>query len=132
MDLNLQKCRKRAGFKTQKDAASALGVPERRYASWERNEAMMSLEQAYNCAVLFGCTIDEIAGLPTPDCVYTDPQQAELNDYYENSNDTGKLQIFQAAKNAFANIENRLTKGAIVGSSEWTGMGSRKSASGVA
>ena len=49
MNLQLQRLRKLAGFKTQKEVADALGVPERRYASWEREEAMINLEQAYNC-----------------------------------------------------------------------------------
>lgn len=69
MDLQLKKYRKLAGFKKQKDAAQALGIPERRYASWERGEAMLNLEQAYACAVLFGCTLDELAGAPTQEKV---------------------------------------------------------------
>lgn len=55
MKLQLQRLRKLAGYKTQKTVVDALGVPERRFASWEREETMMSLEQAAECAVLFGC-----------------------------------------------------------------------------
>lgn len=71
---------------------------------------MLNLEQAYNCAVLFNCTLNALVGLPDPECQYSDPQQAKINEYYENSNSEGKKQIFQAAKNAFSNVENRILK----------------------
>ena len=60
MILQLQKLRKKAGYKTQGAFAEALGVPERRYQSWEREEAMMSLEQAYNVTELLGCTLERL------------------------------------------------------------------------
>lgn len=66
MNLQLQRLRKLAGYKTQRDFAAVLGIPERRYASWERGEVMMSLEHAFDCAVALNCTIDEIAGLEHP------------------------------------------------------------------
>ena len=97
MNLQLQKLRKLAGFKTQIAAAEALGVPERRYASWERGEAMINLEQAYNCALLFGCSIDAIAGLENP-VSYIDPKQKALNGYYESMNTGGRNALVETAR----------------------------------
>lgn len=97
MNLQLQKLRKLAGFKTQIAAAKALGVPERRYASWERGEAMINLEQAYNCALLFGCSIDAIAGLENP-ISFIDPKQKALNGYYESMNTGGRNALVETAR----------------------------------
>lgn len=66
MEIHLQEMRKRAGLK-QAEIAERLNVKVRTYGSWERGEAMMSLDQAYNCAVLLDCSIDEIAGMPVRD-----------------------------------------------------------------
>lgn len=65
MDIQLKKYRKRAGL-TQKELASMIGEKVRTYASWERGEAMLSLEQAYNCAEALGCSLNELAGLKPP------------------------------------------------------------------
>ena len=62
MEIHLQEIRKRRKL-SQGDVADALGVKVRTYGSWERGEAMLSLKQAYDCAIVLGCTIDEIAGL---------------------------------------------------------------------
>lgn len=110
MNIQLMQLRKRAGYKNRDAFAEKLGVNKHTYRSWETGAAMMSLEQAYNCAVLLGCTIDEIAGLSTPECHYSDPRQEKLNQYYEQSNDRGKIQIIEAAENAFSNLKNRLEK----------------------
>ena len=42
MDLQLKRLRKLAGYKTQKDFAERLGIPERTYGSWEREEVAIS------------------------------------------------------------------------------------------
>ncbi|MBR3690575.1 MAG: helix-turn-helix transcriptional regulator [Eggerthellaceae bacterium] len=67
MNLQLQRLRKKAGIKTQKAMADKLGIPERTYASWERQEVMMNLEQAYNCAVALGCTLNDLVGMKDPE-----------------------------------------------------------------
>lgn len=109
MKLQLQRLRKLAGYKTQKDAADALGVPERRYASWEREEAMINLEQAAECAVLFGCTIDAIAGLEHP-VTFSDPGQAALNGYYQSMNDEGRDALLNTAKLMSGSPDTRIEK----------------------
>ena len=109
MRLQLQRLRKLAGYKTQKAVADALGVPERRYASWEREEAMMSLEQAAECAVLFNCTIDAIAGLERP-ATFSDPGQAALNGYYHSMNDEGRAALVNTAKLMSGSPDTRIEK----------------------
>lgn len=111
MNLQLQRLRKLAGFKTQKEVADALGVPERRYASWEREEAMINLEQAYNCARLFGCSIDAIAGY-TPPVSYSDPAQEALNGYWESMNDDGRERLLGIAELAADSGKVRVQKNA--------------------
>lgn len=111
MNLQLQRLRKLAGFKTQKEVADALGVPERRYASWEREEAMINLEQAYNCARLFGCSIDAIAGY-TPPVSYADPAQEALNGYWESMNDDGRERLLGIAELAADSGKVRVQKNA--------------------
>lgn len=84
MEIRLQEMRKRAGLK-QSEMADKLSVKVRTYGSWERGEAMMSLEQAYNCAVLLDCSIDEIAGMPVRDVSeFGDPREAELHRCYRS------------------------------------------------
>lgn len=84
MEIHLQEMRKRAGLK-QAEIAERLNVKVRTYGSWERGEAMMSLEQACNCAVLLGCSIDEIAGRPLRDpSEFSDPREAELHRCYRS------------------------------------------------
>lgn len=60
--LQLKSLRKAAGIKTQKEMADRLGIPERRYASWEREEVGINLEQACEIADVLNCTLDELIG----------------------------------------------------------------------
>lgn len=84
MEIQLKEMRKRRGLK-QKELAEKLGVDWRTYGSWERGERMINLEQAYNCAVLLDCSIDEIAGMPVRDpSEFSDPREAELHRCYRS------------------------------------------------
>lgn len=107
MKLQLQRLRKLAGYKSQAEIAAVIGVPERRYASWEREEAMMSLEQAYNCAVALHCSIDEIAGREVSPRSYTDKVQERINQQYESMNERGRQRVADAAEDAYMNARNR-------------------------
>lgn len=60
--LRLKELRRAAGFKTQKEIADALGVKERTYASWEREEVGISLDQAYEICEVIGCTPNDLCG----------------------------------------------------------------------
>lgn len=97
LDLQLKRFRKLAGFKKQSDMADALGIPHRRYESWERGEAMMSLEQAYKVTEVLGCTLDELCGRKV-ERHYIDPKQAALNGYYESMNETGRTTLVESAR----------------------------------
>lgn len=84
VEIQLKEMRKKRGLK-QKELAEKLGVDWRTYGSWERGERMINLEQAYNCAVLLDCSIDEIAGMPVRDpSEFRDPREAELHRCYRS------------------------------------------------
>lgn len=61
MGFLIKECRKHAGM-TQQQAADAVGVKKRTYASWERGEAMISLEQACVLCEAFNCTVGQLSG----------------------------------------------------------------------
>ena len=65
MKTYLKEIRTRKGLK-QSEVAKMLGINDRTYGAWERGENNMTLEQAYNCAVALGCSINEIVGLKPP------------------------------------------------------------------
>ena len=91
MKLELKRLRKQAGF-TQNEMAERLGVKKRTYGSWERQEAMMNLEQAYNCAVILGCTLNDLVGMKT-NRSYADKRQEVINNHFESFNDSGKTEL---------------------------------------
>lgn len=88
MEIKLKAIRKRAGL-SQKDIAKQLGVDWRTYGTWERGDRMLSLAQAYRCAIVLNCTIDEIAGR-MPDNRYSDPMQEAMNRDYAALSEAGK------------------------------------------
>lgn len=97
--LQLKSLRKVAGIKTQKEMADRLGVPERRYASWEREEVGINLEQACMIADELECTLDELAGREWDSTeFYSDAFQAELNRCYLACTPDRKAGILQAAR----------------------------------
>ena len=102
MNLQLQRLRKLAGFKKQKDMADALGVPERRYASWEREEVTMSFPQAVACAEILNCTTDALAGRSVDDKKLTDPYEQELMECYRSSTVDRQERILDTARDAAA------------------------------
>ncbi len=98
MEIHLQKMRKRSGLK-QAEIAERLNVKVRTYGSWERGEAMMSLEQAYNCAVLLDCSIDEIAGMPVRDpSEFRDPHETELHRCYRSCDRDRQDRLLETAR----------------------------------
>lgn len=111
MNLQLKRLRKAAGFRTQGDLAERLGVPERRYASWEREEVTMSLEQAYNLTEILGCTLDELVGRPAPaPGAYADPNQQRLNKCYESLNEEAKGDLVGFVRSFAADPARRMIK----------------------
>lgn len=118
--LQLKEMRKRAGYKTQKAAADALGIKERKYASWERGEVQLTLEDAFNIGLVFGCTPNDLCGWSggNDDASFSDSGQAALNGYYESMNDTGRARLAEqaemmASSGMFAKSEdNKVSKSA--------------------
>lgn len=60
--LRLKEIRKAAGFKTQKAIADFLGMKERKYATWERGEVALTLEDACILSVALKCTPNDLCG----------------------------------------------------------------------
>lgn len=122
MRIRLKEMRKKAGIKSQSAMAEMLGVPERRYSSWERGEAMPNLEQAYNCALVLGCTIDDIAGLEhedEPDEPKSKPSErpldrdeTELVENYRSSLPQWKANISMTARAAAGESRADASRGA--------------------
>lgn len=111
MELQLKRIRESKKIK-QSEMASLLSslmgreIKVRTYGSWERQEVTMDLEQAYYCAVVLDCTIDEIAGMPAKPRSYTDPGQRQINDQYEDMNARGRTQAVDQIDNIHSNVRN--------------------------
>lgn len=99
--LKLKEFRRRAGFKRQKDIAEALGIKERKYASWEREEVALTLEDAYRLALLLDCTPNDLCGLPkgkNEGHAFEDKFEQELLDCYRTSTVDRKGRILDTAR----------------------------------
>lgn len=51
---------------------------------------MLSLKQAYDCALVLGCTIDEIAGLDRERLRSSDPRRRAMIESYDALTEDGK------------------------------------------
>ena len=103
--------RKAAGFSNRDQFADLIGVNRHTYKSWETGASMMSLEQAYNCAVALGCTLNDLVGMEPPRRPsFSDPQQDALNGYYESMNETGRKLAVDSIKAMSAAPELRMVK----------------------
>ena len=90
MEIHLRELRRRAGL-SQDEIAARLGIKKSRYGTWERGERMPSLKQAYDCAIVLGCTIDEIAGLDRERLRSPDPRRQSMLDSYDALTEDGKV-----------------------------------------
>ena len=97
MMFRIKELRTRYGF-SQKDVAERLGMPVRRYGSYEREERSLSLEDAAMIADVFGCTLDELAGREWSPSEYSDPRQAELNRCWDECEEGDRTAILRVAK----------------------------------
>ena len=96
MNLKLKEFRKLRGM-TQGEVADAVGVKIATYRTWENKKRTMSFPQAIACAEVLGCTTDELAGRK-PIRSFSDPQQADLNGYYESMNERGRATLVESAR----------------------------------
>lgn len=97
MNLKLKQMRVAAGL-SQEDMATKLGIKKTRYGSWERGERMLSLAQAYDCAEILGCSLDELAGRNAPGRRFFVPGQAELNECFEACTDANRVTVIEVAR----------------------------------
>lgn len=68
MELRLKQLRKLKGIRQAEIAAAVSELMEkevtvRTYGSWERQEVMINLEQAYCCARALGVTLDDLVDM---------------------------------------------------------------------
>lgn len=85
--LRLKELRKLAGFPTQKAFADYLGIKERKYASWERGEVGIPLEDAFMLCAALKCTPNDLCGWPTGvnENEYPSEEQELISNYRESS-----------------------------------------------
>ncbi|WP_417229218.1 helix-turn-helix transcriptional regulator [Thermophilibacter sp.] len=83
MEILLKEARRKRDLK-QTETAKKPDI-DCTYGSWEHGERTMNLEQAYNCAVVLGCSIGAIAGRPLSDpSEFSDPREAKLHHCYRS------------------------------------------------
>ena len=98
MKLRMKEIRVRKGL-GQKEVAAALGIPVRRYGSYEREERTLSLRDAALIADVFDCTLDELAGRDfRAGAPYADPRQAELNQCWAEADGARRDTILSVAR----------------------------------
>lgn len=90
MNLQLERLRKEAGYKSRRQFAEALGTNERQIKAWECSERKLRLEDACDIADLLHCTLDELAGRDFQPKQYSDPRQQSLNHCYSLLDDKSK------------------------------------------
>lgn len=101
--LRLKELRKAAGFNTQKEIADRLGIKERRYATWEREEVALTLEDAYTLAMVLGCTPNDLCSWPkgkNEGRTFSDSFEEELLDAYRSSNPEWQDHILKTARSS--------------------------------
>ena len=94
-EIKLKEIRKSRSL-TQAELAEMLDVKLPTYRTWERGTTMMNLEQAYNCAVALGCTLDELAGRPPRDGL--DADEREIVEAYRSVTFPGKRAMMVNAR----------------------------------
>lgn len=111
-ELRLSELRKKAGFKKQSDIAEYLGIKERKYASWERGEVAISLEDACTLAVALKCTPNDLCGWPeglNEGRQFNDSFEQELIDCYRSCTPRRQDRILDTARDA-AEMSKEATK----------------------
>lgn len=101
--LHLKELRKKAGFKTQGEIAAHLGIKERKYASWEREEVALTLEDAFMLSIALGCTPNDLCGWPqgkNEGRTFNDAFEQELLECYRSCTPRRKDRILDTARDA--------------------------------
>lgn len=93
MNLQLERLRKKAGYRSRKSFADAFGSNERQIKAWECGERKLRLEDACDIADFLHCTLDELAGRDFSPADYSDPRQQALNHCYGMLDDRSKGEL---------------------------------------
>lgn len=103
--LRLKELRKAAGFPTQKSIADRLRIKERKYATWERGEVALTLEDACTLSTVLGCTPNDLCGWyddhpRDPGGDVLDLEEREIVECYRESTPQWKQNISMTARAA--------------------------------
>lgn len=107
MNVQLMRLRKAAGYSNRDDFAKKIGVNKYTYRSWESGAAMMNAEQIWNCAVVLGCTPNDILGWHEDRPSESGredltPEEREIVDCYRESAPQWRQNIAMTARSAAA------------------------------
>ncbi len=110
---DLQKMRKRAGYKSAKVFAEKIGMSVDTYTAYEQGKTSISLLKAWELADVLGCTLDELAGRKSPygDETITQEEKRIIN-AYRSTDERGKSNILLIAENQ-SGMEGESSSGAI-------------------
>ena len=103
----LQTMRKRAGFKSAKAFAEAVGLSVGTYTDYEQGRRQFTLEKAWEFADALNCTLDELAGRESPPARIDDPLKRQVVDAYDSMTQAGRESLAGVAKGLSALPENR-------------------------
>ena len=112
LKTNLQKYRKAAGFKNAPAFAEHIGISPFTYRNYEQGKNDIPTELLVFFADFFAISLDDLVGrrFVGGKVVYDDPQQKELNDYYESMNDEGRSALTDTARIMSGNPEMLIKK----------------------
>ena len=92
MKTNLQAVRKAAGYKSAVEFAKTIGINEHTYTAYEQGRVPFTLEQAWEFADIFGCTLDELAGRTPPNL---DIESARLASKFQKLPPAGRMAVME-------------------------------------
>lgn len=111
MKTQLQAMRKRAGFKSAKAFAEAVGLSVGTYTDYEQGRRQFTLEKAWEFADALNCTLDELAGRESPPARIDDPLKRQVVDAYDSMTQAGRESLAGVAKGLATLPENRVGDG---------------------
>ena len=98
MNIQLKQLRQQKGF-SQDEMAHKLTqimgceIKVSRYGTWERQDRMMSLEQAFYCCKALGCTLNDLVGMGQSSSNSLDENESKLIEDYRSTHDYFKPEI---------------------------------------
>lgn len=103
---DLQRLRKKAGYRSANAYADHMGIKRATYTSYEQGTRPISLWQAWEFADDLGCSIDDIVGRESRETYAEDPYESELVRCYRGSSGNGKANILVNARGQYALSKN--------------------------